>query len=86
MKLSGHAAIVTGGASGMGEETARALVAAGARVTTGAMLCWGWVGSFLWQPTSSQRQDRMAVACGRLVMGSSRGLLVGLFVSRRMLL
>ena len=32
MNLSGQAAIVTGGASGMGAETARALVAAGARV------------------------------------------------------
>lgn len=32
MNLSGHAAIVTGGASGMGEETARALIGAGARV------------------------------------------------------
>lgn len=33
MNLSGHAAIVTGGASGMGAETARALTAVGARVT-----------------------------------------------------
>lgn len=33
MNLSGHAAIVTGGASGMGAETARALVKAGARVS-----------------------------------------------------
>lgn len=33
MNLSGHAAIVTGGASGMGAETARALVGAGARVS-----------------------------------------------------
>lgn len=32
MNLSGHAAIVTGGASGMGADTARALVEAGARV------------------------------------------------------
>lgn len=32
MKLEGHAAIVTGGASGMGAETARALAAGGARV------------------------------------------------------
>jgi NAD(P)-dependent dehydrogenase (short-subunit alcohol dehydrogenase family) len=32
MKVNGHAAIVTGGASGMGAETARALAAAGARV------------------------------------------------------
>jgi len=33
MNLSGHAAIVTGGASGMGAETARALIEAGARVS-----------------------------------------------------
>lgn len=33
MNVNGHAAIVTGGASGMGAETARALAAAGARVT-----------------------------------------------------
>ncbi len=33
MNVSGHAAIVTGGASGMGAETARALAAAGAKVT-----------------------------------------------------
>lgn len=33
MNVSGHAAIVTGGASGMGAETARALVVAGAKVT-----------------------------------------------------
>jgi len=33
MNVDGHAAIVTGGASGMGAETARALAAAGARVT-----------------------------------------------------
>ena len=33
MKVNGHAAIVTGGASGMGAETARALVAEGASVT-----------------------------------------------------
>ena len=32
MNIAGHAAIVTGGASGMGEETARALAAAGAKV------------------------------------------------------
>lgn len=32
MNLSGHAAIVTGGASGMGAETARALAEAGAKV------------------------------------------------------
>lgn len=32
MNVSGHAAIVTGGASGMGAETARALAAAGAKV------------------------------------------------------
>ena len=32
MNLSGHAAIVTGGASGMGAEAARALVEAGAKV------------------------------------------------------
>ena len=32
MNVNGHAAIVTGGASGMGAETARALAAAGARV------------------------------------------------------
>lgn len=33
MNVTGHAAIVTGGASGMGAETARALAVAGARVT-----------------------------------------------------
>lgn len=33
MNVNGHAAIVTGGASGMGAETARALAAAGAKVT-----------------------------------------------------
>lgn len=33
MNVNGHAAIVTGGASGMGAETARALAAGGARVT-----------------------------------------------------
>lgn len=33
MDLSGHAAIVTGGASGMGADTARALIEAGARVS-----------------------------------------------------
>ncbi len=33
MNVSGHAAIVTGGASGMGAETARALAAAGAKVS-----------------------------------------------------
>lgn len=33
MNVKGHAAIVTGGASGMGAETARALAAAGAKVT-----------------------------------------------------
>jgi len=32
MKVNGHAAIVTGGASGMGAETARALAGAGAKV------------------------------------------------------
>jgi NAD(P)-dependent dehydrogenase (short-subunit alcohol dehydrogenase family) len=32
MKISGHTAIVTGGASGLGEATARALAAAGAKV------------------------------------------------------
>jgi NAD(P)-dependent dehydrogenase (short-subunit alcohol dehydrogenase family) len=32
MKIGGHAALVTGGASGLGEATARALAAAGARV------------------------------------------------------
>jgi NAD(P)-dependent dehydrogenase (short-subunit alcohol dehydrogenase family) len=33
MKLAGHAAIVTGGASGLGAETARALARAGAKVS-----------------------------------------------------
>jgi len=33
MKVQGHAAIVTGGGSGLGAETARALAAAGAKVT-----------------------------------------------------
>jgi NAD(P)-dependent dehydrogenase (short-subunit alcohol dehydrogenase family) len=33
MNINGHAAIVTGGASGMGAETARALAAGGAKVT-----------------------------------------------------
>lgn len=33
MEISGHAALVTGGGSGMGAETARALAAAGAKVT-----------------------------------------------------
>ena len=32
MKIEGHSALVTGGASGLGEATARALSAAGARV------------------------------------------------------
>ena len=32
MKIDGHAAVVTGGASGLGEATARALAAAGAKV------------------------------------------------------
>ena len=34
MNVQGHAALVTGGASGLGEGTARALAAAGAKVAT----------------------------------------------------
>jgi hypothetical protein len=52
MNIQGHAALVTGGASGLGEATARELARLGAKV---AVLDVTWRWPKRWPPTSTVR-------------------------------
>ncbi len=79
MEIKGHAALVTGGASGLGAETARQLAAAGARVTildlneqAGSKIAAEISGSYVPCDVSSGPSVEAAVAKAREAHGPAR--------------
>src|ERR1700733_3537283 len=92
MRLSGHAALVTGGASGLGAATARALAAAGAKVAgldltrQAAAAVAGEVGGVAVQcDVSDAATAEAAVAAARAAHGAARILVncAGIGVAQR---
>ncbi|HLY58003.1 MAG TPA: SDR family NAD(P)-dependent oxidoreductase [Stellaceae bacterium] len=82
MEIAGHAALVTGGASGLGEATARALAAAGAKVAVldaneaGAQRVAGEIGGVALRcDVTDAAQAVAAVAAARAAHGAARILI-----------
>lgn len=79
MQISGSSAIVTGGASGLGEATARALAAAGARVAIfdmnaerGEALASEIGATFCWVDVTDVASLECAFAAARVAQGQER--------------